>query len=79
MDYPLPTMQTMPEYFPSFVDDPFEGGPFGAKGMGEIGSVIVPGAVLNAVHDATGVMFHEVPLVPYKVLEALDADAGSEE
>ena len=79
MDYPLPTMQTMPEYFPSFVDDPFEGGPFGAKGMGEIGSVIVPGAVLNAVHDATGVMFHEVPLLPYKVLEALDADAGSEE
>jgi CO/xanthine dehydrogenase Mo-binding subunit len=73
MDYPLPTMQTMPQYEPRFVDEPFEGGPFGAKGMGEIGSVIVPGAVLNAIHDATGVMLHEVPVLPYTLLEALDA------
>ena len=79
LDYPLPTMQTMPEYAPSFVEHPFEGGPFGAKGMGEIGSVVLPGAVLNAVYDATGVMFHEVPLVPYKVLEALDAAAERSE
>ncbi len=78
MDYPLPTMQTMPHYEPRFVEHPFDGGPFGAKGMGEIGAVIVPGAVLNAVNDATGVMFHEVPLLPYKVLEALDSRAGSE-
>jgi CO/xanthine dehydrogenase Mo-binding subunit len=78
MDYPLPTMQTMPEYYPRYVEHPFEGGPFGAKGMGEIGAVIVPGAVLNAVHDATGVMFHDVPLLPYKVLEAIDASAGAE-
>ena len=41
--------------------------------MGEIGSVITPAAVLNAVYDATGVMFHEVPLLPHKVLEALEA------
>ena len=76
MDYPLPTMETMPEYAPDFVDHPFEGGPFGAKGMGEIGSVVVPGAVLNAVYDATGVLFHEVPLLPYKILEGLDASGG---
>jgi CO/xanthine dehydrogenase Mo-binding subunit len=71
-------MQTMPHYEPRFVEHPFDGGPFGAKGMGEIGAVIVPGAVLNAVNDATGVMFHEVPLLPYKVLEALDSRADSE-
>ena len=76
MDYPLPTMETMPEYAPDFVDHPFEGGPFGAKGMGEIGSVVVPGAVLNAVYDATGVLFHEVPLLPYKILEGLDASGA---
>ena len=50
----------------------------GAKGMGEIGAVVVPGAVLNAVADATGVMLHEVPLLPYKVLEALDAQSGAQ-
>ena len=72
MDYPLPTMETSPTYRPEIVEHPFEGGPFGAKGMGEIGSVITPAAVLNAVYDATGVMFHEVPLLPHKVLEALE-------
>ncbi len=73
LDYPLPTMETMPEYAPRLVDHPFEGGPFGAKGMGEIGAVVVPGAVLNAVYDATGVLLHEAPLLPHKVLAALDA------
>jgi carbon-monoxide dehydrogenase large subunit len=75
MDYPLPTMQTMPTYHPTYVDHPFEGGPFGAKGMGEIGAVIVPGAVLNAVYDAIGVLLHQVPLLPHKILEAIDAKA----
>ena len=78
MDYPLPTMQTMPEYKPSYVEHRFDGGPFGAKGMGEISAVVVPGAVLNAVYDATGVLFHEVPLLPHKVLEKLDEAAGKE-
>ena len=77
-DYPLPTSQTAPQYLPSYVDHPFEGGPFGAKGMGEIGSVVVPGAVLNAVHDATGVMFHSVPLLPHIVLQTLDEHANRE-
>lgn len=77
-DYPLPTSQTAPQYLPSYVDHPFEGGPFGAKGMGEIGSVVVPGAVLNAMHDATGVMFHSVPLLPHVVLQTLDEHLGGE-
>ena len=76
VDYPLPTMETMPDYRPAMVEHPYPGGPFGAKGMGEIGSVIVPGAVLNAVYDATGILFHEVPLLPHLVLEALDAKAA---
>ncbi|MCI0778757.1 MAG: molybdopterin-dependent oxidoreductase, partial [Chloroflexi bacterium] len=75
MDYPLPTMETSPIYRPEIVEHPLEGGPFGAKGMGEIGSVITPAAVLNAVYDATGVMFHEVPLLPHKVLEALEGSS----
>ena len=72
MDYPLPTMETAPEYHTGIIEHPYPGGPFGAKGMGEIGSVIVPGAVLNAVYNATGVLIHEVPLLPHVVLAALD-------
>jgi carbon-monoxide dehydrogenase large subunit len=72
MDYPLPTMETMPEYRAGATEHPYPGGPFGAKGMGEIGSVITPAAVVNAVYDATGVLVHEVPLLPHIVLGALD-------
>jgi CO/xanthine dehydrogenase Mo-binding subunit len=75
MDYPLPTMETAPQYQIGIIDHPYPGGPFGAKGMGEIGSVVMPGAVLNAVYNATGVLIHEVPLLPHVVLAALD-DAG---
>ena len=76
LDYPLPTMSTMPEYATELVEPGFEGGPYGAKGMGEVGSVVVPAAVLNAVYDATGVLFHEVPLTPEVVLRALAAASG---
>ena len=77
MDYPLPTMETMPEYHPSTVEFPFPGGPFGAKGMGEIASVVAPAAVINAVYDAIGVQIHEVPLLPHIVLAALDSVAAA--
>ena len=76
LDYPLPTMSTMPQYATEMVEPHFEGGPYGAKGMGEVGSVVVPAAVLNAVYEATGVLFHEVPLTPEVVLRALAAADG---
>jgi carbon-monoxide dehydrogenase large subunit len=76
LDYPLPTMSTMPEYATALVEPHFKGGPYGAKGMGEVGSVVLPAAVLNAVYDATGVLFHSVPLDPETVLRALVAVAG---
>jgi len=69
-------MSTMPEYATALVEPHFKGGPYGAKGMGEVGSVVLPAAVLNAVYDATGVLFHSVPLDPETVLRALVAVAG---
>ncbi len=72
MDYPLPTMEAVPEYQMDFVEHPLDGAPFGAKGMGEFGSVLAPAAIVNAVYDATGVLFHDLPLTPDRVLEALD-------
>jgi len=72
MDYPLPTMDIMPKYHTETVEHPLEGAPFGAKGVGEIGAVIVPAAIVNAVYDATGILFHQLPLTPDVVLEALE-------
>lgn len=42
-------------------------GPYGAKGLGEIGVVPTPAAVANAVAHATGVRVRELPVTPDKL------------
>ncbi len=44
--------------------------PMGAKGIGEIGIVGAPAAVVNAVHNATGIRVRELPVTPDKLLRA---------
>ena len=47
------------------------GGPFGAKGMGEVGLNPVAPALSNAVFDAVGVRLRSLPMTRDKVLAAL--------
>ncbi len=47
------------------------GGPFGAKEVGEGSISGVLAAIANAIYDATGVRFTQLPITPVKVLEAL--------
>jgi CO/xanthine dehydrogenase Mo-binding subunit/aerobic-type carbon monoxide dehydrogenase small subunit (CoxS/CutS family) len=44
------------------VEDPFPEGPYGAKGISEIATVPSTPAILNAVHNATGVRIYEIPV-----------------
>ncbi len=46
-------------------------GPFGAKGIGEPGSVPTAPAIANAIYDAIGVRIKDLPITPEKVLTAL--------
>jgi xanthine dehydrogenase molybdenum-binding subunit len=46
-------------------------GPFGAKGIGEAALNPVAAALANAVYDAVGIRFAEIPITPEKVLKAL--------
>jgi len=48
-----------------------EGGPFGAKGVGEPGLVPTAPAIANAVYDAIGVRIKDLPITPEKILAAL--------
>jgi 4-hydroxybenzoyl-CoA reductase subunit alpha len=50
-------------------DDPF--GPFGAKECSEGSCVSAPPAIINAIHDATGIWIKEIPATPEKVWRAL--------
>jgi xanthine dehydrogenase molybdenum-binding subunit len=46
-------------------------GPFGAKGIGEAALNPVAAALANAVYNAIGIRFKEIPIRPEHVLEAL--------
>jgi CO/xanthine dehydrogenase Mo-binding subunit len=72
LDYGLPTFLEMPGRFESIlVETPHREGPFGAKGVGEVGLPAVAAAVGNAICDATGVRITELPITPERVLRAL--------
>lgn len=47
-------------------------GPFGAKGIAEIGTVSVAAAVASAVYDATGIRITELPIKPEKLMESIE-------
>ena len=50
--------------------DPY--GPFGAKGIGEIGTNCTAPAIANAVANATGVRLRQLPMIPERVWMAID-------
>ncbi len=49
-----------------------QAGAYGAKGVGEIATVPVAAAVVNAVVDALGVEIRELPLTPQRVLALIN-------
>ena len=53
------------------VEDPYPNGPFGAKGVGEPGTVATAAAVANAVYDAVGVRMRQLPITAERVWKAL--------
>ncbi|HIE23413.1 MAG TPA: aldehyde oxidase [Candidatus Korarchaeota archaeon] len=71
-DYLLPTAEDIPEVEkPVYVEDLYEYGPFGAKGVGEMALIPTPAAIINAVKNASGVRIREIPATPEKVYLAL--------
>jgi CO/xanthine dehydrogenase Mo-binding subunit/aerobic-type carbon monoxide dehydrogenase small subunit (CoxS/CutS family) len=53
------------------VEDPFPEGPYGAKGISEIATVPSTPAILNAIHNATGVRIYEMPVDPDRLKEQM--------
>jgi nicotinate dehydrogenase subunit B len=65
--YPVLTFQEIPAIESVLINRP----EMEELGAGEPSIVPVPAAIANAVFDATGVRFREVPLTPQRVLSAL--------
>lgn len=78
-DYKTPTAIDLPslEDFNVFFAETWEPtGPFGAKGIGEGALNPVAGAIANAVYNAIGIRFYELPLTPSRVLKAIREKEG---
>jgi len=63
-DYLIPTILDMPPVVSELIEEPEPGVPFGAKGVGEFSTVVVPAAVAAALRQATGRAIHRIPVKP---------------
>lgn len=75
VDYKIPTSDDMPELVVSFVENPEESGPYGARGVAEPAMVPTAPAIANAVYKAVGIRLSTMPLTPEKVLAAMKEKA----
>jgi len=70
--YIIPTIADIPEIEIDPVETFERIGPFGAKGLGEIGIIPVGSAIANAIHDATDVRIYTLPATAELVYDALE-------
>ncbi len=72
LDYRMPTTLDVPMIDTIVVEVPNPGHPYGVRGVGEVPIVPPLAAIANAIADATGHRFTDLPMSPRRVLEALE-------
>ena len=80
MDYTLPRADTVPSFDLDHTETPCPMNPLGAKGVGEIGAIGAPPAVVNAVVDALrshGVNHVDMPVTSESVWQAIQSANAS--
>ncbi len=68
-NYIIPTPADIPPIRVHFEENPYAYGPGGAKGIGELPMDGPAPAILNAIENATGVSFNQVPLMPEAIMQ----------
>jgi 4-hydroxybenzoyl-CoA reductase subunit alpha len=80
LDYRVPTIQDSPPIEVGIVESNDPHGPFGAKEAGEGSLAAFLPALTNAIADATGLRFNDLPVTPDRVFAAVEkrerANAG---
>ncbi|NJO33436.1 MAG: molybdopterin-dependent oxidoreductase, partial [Rhodospirillales bacterium] len=72
LDYRVPVASDLPMIDTVIVEVPNPRHPYGVRGVGETPIVPPMAAIANAMADATGVRFTDLPMSPPRVLKALD-------
>jgi CO/xanthine dehydrogenase Mo-binding subunit len=70
-NYIMPTAADIPPIRVYFEENPYAYGPDGAKGIGELPMDGPAPAILNAIENATGESFKQIPLMPEAMMEGL--------
>ena len=72
LDYRVPTIQDSPPIEVGIVESNDPHGPFGAKEAGEGSLAAFLPALTNAIADAIGIRFNDLPVTPDRVFEAIE-------
>ena len=72
LDYRVPTIQDSPPIEVGIVESNDPHGPFGAKEAGEGSLAAFLPALTNAIADAIGVRFNDLPVTPDRVFAAIE-------
>jgi 4-hydroxybenzoyl-CoA reductase subunit alpha len=72
LDYRVPTIQDSPPIEVGIVESNDPHGPFGAKEAGEGSLAAFLPALTNAIADATGLRFNDLPVTPDRVFAAVE-------
>jgi 4-hydroxybenzoyl-CoA reductase subunit alpha len=75
LDYRVPTIQDSPPIEVGIVESIDPHGPFGAKEAGEGSLAAFLPALTNAIADAIGLRFNDLPVTPDRVFAALEKRA----
>lgn len=70
-NYIMPTAADLPPIRVFFEEIPFENGPSGAKGLGELPMDGPAPAILSAIEDATGLPVSHIPFLPEDLMKAV--------
>jgi CO/xanthine dehydrogenase Mo-binding subunit len=73
LDYRMPVASDLPMIDAIIVEVPNPRHPYGVRGIGETPIVPPMAAIANAIEQATGIRFTELPMSPPKILKALQA------
>lgn len=78
-DYGPPTAMDIVHINSRLYDNPYAGGPYGAKGAGELTLIGGAPAVQAAIEDALQVNFQQIPITPEVIIECLEKGGNADD
>jgi 4-hydroxybenzoyl-CoA reductase subunit alpha len=71
-DYKLFTSMDVPKVDALWIESNDSNGPFGSKGFSEATTIATAPAVANAIYNAIGIRFNNLPITPEQILHAIN-------